>query len=55
MVEDKILQALDSGEKEFDELAEETEISSAELSSKLIKMEMFGLVKKGNGNTYHKM
>ena len=55
MVEAKILGVLEDGELSFDDIAEQTGIGSAELSSTLIKMEMFGLVKKGNSNTYFKM
>lgn len=55
IVEDKILQALSAGELSFDDLADKTGMNPAELSSNLIKMEMFGLVKKGNANTYYKM
>ncbi len=55
MVEGKILQALASGGLSFDDLADQTGMKPAELSSNLIKMEMFGLVKKGDSNTYYKM
>ena len=55
MIEDKILQVLEQGELSFDDLAEQTGIASSELASTLVKMEMFGLVKKGNSNTYFKM
>lgn len=55
MVEDKILQVLSVSEKSFDELVEETGLKPAELSSNLVKMEMFSLIKKGNSNTYFKM
>ena len=55
ILEAKILDALENGELSFDDLADITKISSAELSSKLIQMEMFGFVKKGNANTYYKL
>ena len=55
MSENKIIELLDSGEKSFDELCDGTGMSASELSSKLIKMEMFGIVKKGAGNKYYKM
>ncbi len=55
MTEDKILKALSVCELNFDDLAEKTGISPSELASKLIKMEIFGLVKKGASNTYYKM
>lgn len=55
MLEDKILKALSNGGLSFDDLAEETGMSPAELSSNLIKLEMFGMVKKGDSNTYYKM
>lgn len=55
MAEDKILKTLSSGELSFDDLSEKTGILPSELASKLIKMEMFGLVKKGAGNTYYKI
>ncbi len=53
--ENKILEELSNGELSFDDLSDKTGISASELSSKLIKLEMFGLIKKGNGNTYFKM
>lgn len=49
-----ILTALASGEKNFDELSEVSGLSSAELSSELIKMEMFGLIKIGDDGMYYK-
>ena len=55
MTESNILDVLSNGETSFDDLCEKTGLSASILSSKLIKMEMFGLVKKGNGNYYHKM
>lgn len=55
IVESKILDALSSGELSFDDLAEKTGISPSELSSKLIKLEMFDIVKKGAGNIYYKV
>lgn len=55
MLEANILAELENGEMTFDDIAEKLKISPSVLSSKLIKMEMFGLVKKGNGNTYYKM
>ena len=55
LVESKILDVLSRGELSFDDLAEKTGISASELSSKLIKLEMFDIVKKGAGNTYYKV
>lgn len=55
LIENKILHVLEGGELTFDELFEKVGISSAELSSKLVQMEMFGLVKKGNSNTFFKL
>jgi len=54
MIESQILAELNSSELSFDELCERLNMSASALSSKLIKMEMFGLVKKGNGNLYYK-
>ena len=53
--ENLILNELSSGEKTFDELSEKLDIEPSKLSSLLIKMEMFGLIKKGNSNTYFKI
>lgn len=53
--ENKVLKILSNGELTFDELSEKTGMKSSELASELIKLEMFGLVKKGNSNTYYKM
>ena len=53
ITEKQIIDALSSKGLSFDDLADATRISAAVLSSKLIKMEMFGLVKKGNGNIYY--
>ena len=39
----------------FDELCDKTGMKPAEISSELIRLEMFGLVRKGNGNIYYKM
>ncbi len=55
MLENDILDVLSSGELSFDELADKTGLKPAELSAKLIKLEMFGLVKKGPSNTYYKI
>ena len=55
LVQNKILNELESEELSFDELSDRTGIKPAELSSELIKMEMFGLVRKGSSNTYFKM
>ena len=54
MIETQILSVLENGEISFDDICEKLNISASLLSSKLIKMEMFGLVKKGNGNIYYK-
>lgn len=55
LVQNKILSELENEELTFDELSDRTGIKPAELSSELIKMEMFGLVRKGSSNTYFKM
>ena len=55
MTESRILEILADGEMSFDDLCEKAQTKPAELSSLLIKLEMFGLVKKGNGNTYFKI
>ncbi len=55
MLESDILEILSKGELNFDELAEKTGMKPAELSAKLIKLEMFGLVQKGPLNTYYKI
>ena len=55
MIESDILDTLSKGELSFDELSEKTGFKPAELSSKLIKLEMFGLIKKGPANTYYKI
>lgn len=55
IIEDKILNELSERELDFDELCERTGISPSELSSKLVKLEMSDLVKKGSGNTYYKV
>lgn len=49
-----ILLALDGGEKSFDELSDLTNMKPAELSSELIKMEMFGFIKIGDDGLYYK-
>lgn len=54
MLETNILTVLDNGEMSFDDLCDKLSVSPSALSAKLIKLEMFGLVKKGNGNTYYK-
>lgn len=55
LVQNQILQALSCGELSFDELSEKTGIKPAQLSSELIKLEMFEIVKKGDSNTYYKL
>ena len=55
MLENDILAVLSKGELSFDELADKTGMKPAELSAKLIKLEMFGLVQKGPSNTYYKI
>ncbi len=55
ILESNILKELESGELSFDSLCEKTGASSAQLAAKLIKLEMFGLVKKGASNTYYKI
>ena len=51
----KITPYFKMSELSFDELCEKTGMKPAELSAALIKMEMFGLVVKGNGNLYYKI
>lgn len=53
--ETEILNALALEELTFDELSEKVKMRPAELSAKLIKLEMFGLVAKGAGNMYYKV
>ena len=55
LTEATILSVLAEGELNFDDLVEISGVSPAELSATLIKLEMFGLVKKGNSNTYYKV
>lgn len=55
LTEATILSVLAEGELDFDRLADVTGILPSELSAALIKLEMFGLVKKGNSNTYFKV
>ena len=55
IVQNRILNALIDGELTFDELVEKTNLKSSQLSSELIKLEMFGLIKKGNNNRYIKI
>ena len=50
-----ILISLENGEKSFDELSSLTGLKPSELSSELIKMEMFGLVKIGDDGLYYKL
>ena len=50
-----VLDSLEKGEKTFDELSDETGLGPAQLSSELIRLEMLGLIKKGNGNYYFKI
>ncbi len=55
LVQSQILEALAGGEMSFDDIADKTGIASSTLASELIKMEMFGLIRKGDGNIYYKM
>ncbi len=55
LTESKIISALAESELSFDELCEKTGVKPSELASKLIKLEMFGLVKKGTTNIYYKL
>lgn len=55
LAQNQILSLLSQGELTFDELSDKTGIKPAELSAELIKLEMFGLVMKGSGNTYYKI
>lgn len=49
-----ILNALETGEKTFDELSDISNMKPAELSSELIKMEMLDLIKIGDDGLYYK-
>ena len=53
--ENVILKALAEKELSFDELCDKTGMKPAEISSELIRLEMFGLIKKGSGNIYYKI
>ena len=55
LIQSNILSVLSGGELSFDDLAEKTKLPSSQLLSELIKMEMFGLIKKGEGNIYYKL
>ena len=52
--DNSILNALSNGEKSFDELSDIVGMKPSELSSELIKMEMFGLIKIGDDGFYYK-
>ncbi len=52
--ENEILKLLESGEKGFDELFDNLNMTSAELSSELIKLEMLGEIKIGSDGFYYK-
>lgn len=52
--DNSILNLLGNGEKSFDELSEYLELKPAELSSELVKLEMFGLIKIGDDGYYYK-
>lgn len=54
MLESQILAELENGEVSFDDLCDRLNISASAISPKLIKLEMFGFIKKGNGNVYYK-
>ena len=55
LTENEILNLLSNGELSFDEICDKIKIKPAELSACLIKMEMFGLITKGQGNLYYKI
>ncbi len=55
LIESQILNVLSEGELTFDELSDKLNMKPSELSALLIKMEMFGLVAKGESNTYYKV
>lgn len=55
LLDNRILELLSDDGKTFDEIADILNISSSELSSKLIEMEMFGFIKKGASNIYYKL
>jgi DNA processing protein len=50
--EEKIIALLETDERHFDELLDETGLSPSELSSLLSRMEVLGLVKDLGGNYY---
>lgn len=55
IVESNIMNALSGGELSFDDLVFKTGAKPSVLASKLIKLEILGLVKKGSSNTYMKI
>ena len=55
LIENSILDLLKVQEMSFDAICDELKISASALSATLIKLEMFGLVKKGEGNIYYKV
>lgn len=52
--DNSILSLLANGEKSFDELSDHLNMKPSELSSELIKLEMFGLIKIGDDGYYYK-
>ena len=52
--DNSILSILSNGEKSFDELCDCLNMKASELSSELIKLEMFGLIKIGDDGFYYK-
>ena len=55
LLENQILNLLTEAEFSFDELCDKLNMKPSELSAKLIKLEMFGLVSKTSTNTYSKI
>ncbi|MBQ8451404.1 MAG: DNA-processing protein DprA [Clostridia bacterium] len=53
--ENQILLAIESSGTDFDTICEKTKISTGELTSILIKMEMKGLLKSSSSNIYYKI
>ena len=52
--DNSILNLLSCGEKSFDELCDTLNMKPADLTSELIRMEMFGLIKVGDDGYYYK-
>lgn len=55
LLQTSILNVLSQKEATFDELCEKVNVKASSLSGELIKLEMLGLIKKGDSNTYYKI